>query len=1626
MDGGKIARLGFRFQDTAAIWLALKQYLENYFLQSGTFDVETLGIGIESTGSKDAPSWDVFLSIDGNIRKVYEAKSGAISKEDKTRVFWKRVRKEAASNPSGLKIGWILEKNNCGAFAEKLKGLKENANKISSADIPSTESDEDIRSWESLRSAALYKLCVENVAGVNPISLQIAKSLLTEMDIIEISIDELRRETDTLLDAFFPYAFPEHTIAQIREILEGKAVNKDATVVPVHDLFSATSFIFGDSNTREAYRFVKTNWSETAVIRDIGTNPETRCVCFAGLDHPVLKKASAQLDLCRGKHILISGHAGVGKSILTEILFKLKNRGLATPSVQGIPQSLYIHCSHIAAGIISIDTIKTALHVMNSLSPTIIAVDGLDDLHGSQLAELSSTLATVADMENLDILVSCRDEIIDNSPETEPIRKHKRFRAIRLDAWDVVEVKKIVSKILKIDYADRISTELILVLTTPFFLDIFLQICLEATSLNPDSDVFRIKNSVELLEMYMKTRISASRIGDKPAENQYRIEACNMLVEKVCENQIAFDRTVHPEGIASLLTNGVLIPSTLRKVMFRHRLLQDYLAADFVLEKIDAITDWDYSVISTIITDIRNASIRNGIIRMLAAMIFNSQSDDIFKKRLEWVNWLENKSFSENGDIVFSSFLTAWSRVSPNDFQKCDPLKWPEPTIPISARTVSMLVGEIRALPPVSLWEQALVWWDTAISNWTDKCYTDHPEVVLSICPLVEVLFQSRQWQPEEKSHEAASILMRWTHGKGQDLKQFGNHHPFFIETVCSLAAEIPFDWLVGQTDPLNSWTCGYAGKHLHKLIPHERLGDAIIHLCGIERETDTDDGVLRWKFKSGRGVSDMFDYRFLTENLKKRNIITTNPEIVFGAFAAYIDAVKNREDSHFFSSRGTDSGLCEDHSTTWYWRNSDREHNTAAQMVDAILVVLGQAALQESPDRFTTLKGILYSASDMILFRTLIADALIKADSYKHGWHADEWVELLTDPRLLDSYSMGFWIRTGISRWIGSFNPEVRNRIYEGIRQLVGKGKGYAAYECIRCAGDFVKKEAYDLAQIPVPEGYIEHEFVHPDDQPNNFIVTEMDDDMEEEIFFKDYSDPADKKDYHSLMKSNRAIFDIFDKSGEKSQEEYEKDIIPSIKAILERTVDCMVRILGTPDRRINDPYPLDYAYYFMDAIRRISFYHGKDKKASLSEKEMEIYRNTYSENVRQYAPWLEEAMNLALLTLKKHIFEENKPDESGADLYMHASSDWMYAIKLWNLLTWPTTSLASKEWGEKMQEALMDRDIPDSYRVVFITIFEPYLVHRSEKLSKMIWRWFEEADRAELIESYCRTLMYVFRSKQAEIIRIILEKDFLKGKRHDLDIWLCSSLSKCWYRLDIQKKDPVFGEVSAMGEQVLSGELPCPVPSDFATGFAFQLIEAYHTGMKEKEPFIDTARLSEGLRRAIDLYILSQKDTHQKQDTDFLGMTIGRCFDIPEGVTVATPGNLSSQVWPVTKPVILKFIEICDVQGIHSILYNLRKEDAVGDKERLPGIPPNWDSVMDIAEASLSRIMLLKETAMEDFASSGYEIVEFLLEMIKDNRLGRPASGSNQENRLMSIIPKLEFMSAPKIQELKQRVHD
>lgn len=390
----------------------------------------------------NARDWDVLIERAGRLELI-EVKSGVLTRGD-MRVFWSRLRREGAGRGGKRTLVPVLavDPENAGPLLGKLRGLAAAVRDGAPLKSPTMEPG-NITGVEVLAAHALWGLCGsdKDLPG-EPWSPDEAKALLGRLEIHEHCGAELETEADRLLGLFFENGLAEPPSEPLLGWLMKRAVEKEAErrYFTIRELLAEMS-VWGlvtafDAATLRSWREV---WDGVGVAVADRTAGE----CRLGKSGETVAltenqpEALAVLSDESVERLVVLGPGGAGKSV---ILRQLAERARAVPG----GEVLWCGAADVKDEA-EIEVIERACRFRASVlgwrAPArrlVVLVDALDEAEPESRARWAKTLARLAALNNVRLVVSVREEVW---------RRDADLRS-QLETWQSVEVKPWPEKVI--------------------------------------------------------------------------------------------------------------------------------------------------------------------------------------------------------------------------------------------------------------------------------------------------------------------------------------------------------------------------------------------------------------------------------------------------------------------------------------------------------------------------------------------------------------------------------------------------------------------------------------------------------------------------------------------------------------------------------------------------------------------------------------------------------------------------------------------------------------------------------------------------------------------------------------------------------------------------------------------------------------------------------------------------------------------------------------------------------------------------------------------------------------------------------------------------------------------------
>lgn len=281
--------------------------------------------------------------------------------------------------------------------------------------------------------------------------------------------------------------------------------------------------------------------------------------------------------LSEGQSILLTGNAGVGK---TGILGQVVDRWTSTPTlfIDARRFSEVSNSTELRQEFDFNGPLADAISRLGHHDGCLLVVDQVDNIGGTPAAALFTDLLTeVAELDNVKMLVGCRQWDLRNRDVYAPLTESEAFESVGLSGLSESAVRTVLDELGISDYCE----ELITLATNLLNLSIIAELR-EQTALD-QIDYSQIKSQVELWDRYQETLVERETQGAEwDRESGYEVRARAI---ELAERGLSDGTRVVPISLRRnraderLISRNVLQHERGERYRFRHDELQDYFCA---------------------------------------------------------------------------------------------------------------------------------------------------------------------------------------------------------------------------------------------------------------------------------------------------------------------------------------------------------------------------------------------------------------------------------------------------------------------------------------------------------------------------------------------------------------------------------------------------------------------------------------------------------------------------------------------------------------------------------------------------------------------------------------------------------------------------------------------------------------------------------------------------------------------------------------------------------------------------------------------------------------------------------------------------------------------------------------
>jgi hypothetical protein len=551
------ARSGFIFQDS----ILLERILE-YRAEIRRAEImaqpppQETRFGVESSIDKASPDWDILRIVrEDDQQEVFleEVKSGNIDKNDRI-AFWLRLRRSYQTDRV-TNVILTVDADNPPEQTEHWRGLVEHINDTT---IPTTVAPGYVNSVEKLVEEALFYLVTEDQKTVGAPSLneRQVKDLLSRFSFNERS----RNEVLTHINELIASLQLDLGIDEVRATLAGSIGERAASVNEHDHLFTAeeitkpvtvlNSLAAVDPNHARIWRDLQSA-SKTHVEETTNSSSEN------GLAYQnwrsVQTDIATTLDDDTRSAVAIIGRGGTGKSVVLERYF--------TEQTEAGKTTIWIDASSLTNEQVSLLSAAINLGVFCANlhgKALLVCIDALEmpDGPGRAVRDIVAELSVAARFPNTRIISTCRDFAWSQLRDRAEL---ENWRAIPIEQWNVELVSRLVNESVR----RNCSRDLLEVLRTPLFLDIFLR-TFPVNEVIPEG----IQTRYGVLSAYWRRRVWGSE-----AASLERRSFLTCIAASEAKGQM---RHSEPNPQLSVLISEGIFSCHAGQYTFRHPLLRDF------------------------------------------------------------------------------------------------------------------------------------------------------------------------------------------------------------------------------------------------------------------------------------------------------------------------------------------------------------------------------------------------------------------------------------------------------------------------------------------------------------------------------------------------------------------------------------------------------------------------------------------------------------------------------------------------------------------------------------------------------------------------------------------------------------------------------------------------------------------------------------------------------------------------------------------------------------------------------------------------------------------------------------------------------------------------------------------
>jgi hypothetical protein len=525
---------------------------------------------IEGRLTADGEIWDVSLSFPDDTTHLLECKDTAIRADDR-RHFYLRIRREIAAGTriDALSAGWVTdpEKQAGSKIIDHFLAMRAIAR---GAGAIRTSKPKEVNSATTALQEALYYLCHETHEELPAISVESAASLLARLVVDQFSWKSLRESVATLASEVLEVGTGE----TLRQTLIGTftdRITRERFVTDTLDSFLAS--------IKSTASIAKIRGELRDFLRKHSAahyTPTAQLVVWERLENAPkiewpLSERIHRSDLRRS--CIIVGAQGTGKT---------------TTSIQALNEQLverdHHHALWLDAALLHpgwIAQLPAFLSVLCGLSPTWLAVDGLDRIGRDKRAAWQDCLDRLLTLPNLIVNITAREEVLVAGEWLQ--RLTTSLPHITLSRLDTPQVQ---NAFRRVGLPGPTNHELLQALRNAFLLSLYAKI---ATVQDMPLGVSGSVTAFQVVREFWQRRVRAPSeghrcLGPEEESSATKRAAILYLVDETRKGKIVIrlprDDARTERGIRMLAFEGVLQEYGTHAVGWIHDWLREYALVD--------------------------------------------------------------------------------------------------------------------------------------------------------------------------------------------------------------------------------------------------------------------------------------------------------------------------------------------------------------------------------------------------------------------------------------------------------------------------------------------------------------------------------------------------------------------------------------------------------------------------------------------------------------------------------------------------------------------------------------------------------------------------------------------------------------------------------------------------------------------------------------------------------------------------------------------------------------------------------------------------------------------------------------------------------------------------------------